>query len=89
MQCLCAGLIVATGFLSNSGLAAETGHDLSIHEIMDVSEALREMGFLRWKALKLEGGVWKVKAARHRNGRDYDLNVDPNTQMVIKHELND
>lgn len=86
---LTAGIVIAMGLLWISGPLAGATRGPSQQETIEVSEALREMGFQRWKDLRFEGGVWKVKGARHRNGKEYDLNVDPVTQMIVKREHND
>jgi Peptidase propeptide and YPEB domain len=63
---------------------ASAGRAPSAEERVQVETALRNLGFVRWKEIEFENGVWEVDDARAADGRDYDLKLRPGTFEVIE-----
>jgi hypothetical protein len=55
----------------------------------NIEQKLRSLGFQSWKEIELDDGKWEVDDARHSDGRQYDLKLDPATLNVIKQERDD
>jgi uncharacterized membrane protein YkoI len=52
-----------------------------------IEAALREQGYIAWDDIDVErGGRIEVDDARGPDGKEYDLELDPQTLRVIKRE---
>ena len=52
-----------------------------------IEAALREQGYASWDDIDVErDGRIEVDDARHADGKEYDLELDPQTLRVIKRE---
>ena len=52
-----------------------------------IEAALREQGYTSWDDIDVErDGRIEVDDARHADGKEYDLELDPQTLRVIKRE---
>jgi uncharacterized membrane protein YkoI len=52
-----------------------------------IEAALREQGYSAWDDIDVESdGRIEVDDARHADGKEYDLELDPQTLRVVKRE---
>lgn len=51
-----------------------------------IEASLRAEGFQRWKEIELDDGQWEVDDAVDREGRDWDLKLDPRTMQIVERE---
>lgn len=51
-----------------------------------IERVLRENGFVRWDDIELDDGVWEVDDAVTRNGREYDLKLEPRNLRIIRRD---
>jgi Peptidase propeptide and YPEB domain len=49
-----------------------------------IEQALRSLGFQSWEEIELDDGLWEVDDAKHTDGKEYDLKLDPATLRVVK-----
>ena len=53
-----------------------------------VEQTLRGAGFVSWEEIELDddGPRWEVDDARARDGRRYDIKIDPKTMRIVRQE---
>lgn len=81
-------IIVAAAALSVSGAALAADRAPTAAENAKLSEVLRAAGFVSWEEIELDddGPYWEVDDARLRDGRRYDLKLDPKTFEIIERD---
>jgi hypothetical protein len=82
--------LYATLFVSTLGLAATPAladRPPSQAERTAIEKVLRAQGYVSWEEIEFDDGRWEVDDARTRNGREYDLKLDPATLHVVKRVL--
>lgn len=54
-----------------------------------VERVLRANGFVSWEEIELDddGPRWEVDDARARDGRRYDIKIDPQTMRIMRRQL--
>ena len=54
-----------------------------------VERVLKANGFLSWEEIELDddGPRWEVDDARVRDGRRYDIKINPRTMRIVRREL--
>lgn len=53
-----------------------------------IEAALKAAGFVSWGDIELDDDrAWEVDDARHSDGKEYDLDLDPQSLAVVKQEL--
>ena len=52
-----------------------------------IEAALKAEGFASWGDIELDDNrVWEVDDARHSDGKEYDLDLDPQSLAIIKRD---
>ena len=53
-----------------------------------VEQTLRGAGFVSWEEIELDddGPRWEVDDARARDGRRYDIKIEPTTMRIVRQE---
>ena len=51
-----------------------------------IAEALRAAGYQSFEEVEFDDGVWEVDDAVGDDGREYDLELDPQTLEIIRRE---
>jgi hypothetical protein len=51
-----------------------------------ITEALRAAGYESFEEVEFDDGVWEVDDAVGSDGREYDLELDPDTLEIIRKE---
>ncbi len=54
-----------------------------------IEQVLRAEGFTRWDEIELDDGRWEVDDAVHRDGGEYDLELEPTTYKIVKRDRDD
>ena len=68
-------------------LAAAEARDPTPERRAQIEAALRDQGYTAWDDIDEEqNGRIEVDDARHADGKEYDLELDPQTLRVIKRE---
>ena len=59
-------------------------------ERSSIEQKLRSLGFQSWKEIEMDDSQWEIDDARHSDGNEYDLKLDPNNMLnVVKQEKDD
>lgn len=61
----------------------------SSQEQAAIERVLRASGFLQWEEIELDddGPRWEIDDARARDGRRYDVELDPRTMRIVRRTL--
>jgi uncharacterized membrane protein YkoI len=51
-----------------------------------IAEALKRAGYQSFEEVEFDDGVWEVDDAVGSDGREYDLELDPQTLEIIRRE---
>ena len=52
-----------------------------------IESVLKAEGFVSWGDIELDDNrVWEVDDARHSDGHEYDLDLDPQSLAIVKRE---
>lgn len=52
-----------------------------------IEAALKADGFTTWGDIELDDGrVWEIDDARHSDGKEYDVDIDPATYAILKRD---
>jgi hypothetical protein len=51
-----------------------------------IVEALKRAGYQSFEEVEFDGGVWEVDDAVGADGREFDLELDPQTLEIIRRE---
>jgi len=82
----CVGLAAGSALL-----AAPSAPDRppSVEERAALERVLRTNGYVSWEEIKLDddGPRWEVDDARAKDGRRFDIKIDPNTLRIIRASL--
>ena len=74
----CAAIIAAT-----IALPAHADEEAGPEDRARISEALQAAGYESFEEVELDDGVWEVDDAVGSDGREYDLELDPETLEII------
>ena len=55
-------------------------------ELTQIEQTLRAEGFSSWDDIELDDGLFEVDDAVHSDGREYDLEIDPQTYAIVKRD---
>lgn len=63
----------------------------SAQERAAVERVLKAAGFVSWEEIELDddGPRWEADDARARDGRRYDVKIDPHNMPIVKRSLED
>lgn len=66
-----------------SGAALADDRAPTLEERAEIEAVLKAEGFTSWGEIELDDGkVWEVDDAIHSDGREYDLELDPQTYAI-------
>lgn len=69
-----------------AGPAISDDRDPTPAERSTIEAALRAGGYVSWGDMEMDDGVWSVTDARKSDGKVYDLDLDPQSLMIIKRD---
>ncbi|MFT3730608.1 MAG: hypothetical protein QM780_04150 [Hyphomicrobium sp.] len=75
---------VATTLAFASAVPASAHHDEVKDDPAIVTERLHRMGFVEWRKLRWDHGIWKVDDARRENGHVYDLQLEAGSFDLVR-----
>ena len=75
---------VATVLALASAVPASAGHDEVMDDPAIVAERLHRMGFIEWRRLRWDHGIWKIDDARRENGHVYDLQLEAGSFDLVR-----
>lgn len=63
----------------------------SAKERASLERVLKTAGFINWEEIELDddGPLWEVDDARTRDGKRFDLKIDPRTLRIVKRSRDD
>jgi uncharacterized membrane protein YkoI len=67
-------------------LPAHADDEAGPEERARIAEALRASGYDSFEEVEFDDGVWEVDDAVGSDGREYDLELDPDTLEIIRKE---
>jgi uncharacterized membrane protein YkoI len=67
-----------------SGQVVKVDRKPSPEEQARIEQVLRGEGFTRWDDIELDDNVWDVDDARTADGREFDLELDPNSFQIVR-----
>lgn len=80
-------VLAAMGALATPALAqVEDDRPPTSAEREAIERVLRAEGFVTWDDIELDDGVWEVDDARTGDGREYDLELRPETYEIIRRD---
>ena len=81
-----AGLGAVAAVAAALSLSTGSSRDPAPDERSRLEAALRDQGYTKWDDIDFEDGRWEVDDAVHRDGKTYDLKLDPNSLRVVERE---
>lgn len=73
----------ATMLLAATALPALADDEAGPEDRARIAEALRAAGYDSFEEVEFDDGVWEVDDAVGSDGREYDLELDPETLEII------
>ena len=55
-------------------------------DLARITEALKRAGYQSFEGVEFDDGVWEVDDAVGSDGREYDLELDPQTLEILRRE---
>ena len=71
---------------AGSATPAYADRDATPEERARIMEVLRAAGYESAEEIELDDGVWEVDDAVHGDGREYDLELDPENLEIVGRE---
>lgn len=82
---IAAPALLAAGLTASPALAED--RDPTPEERTKIEAALKAEGFASWGDIELDDDrVWEVDDARHSDGKEYDLDLDPQSLAIVKRD---
>jgi hypothetical protein len=78
LACASAAIALATV------MPASAGHDEIRDDPAIVAERLHRMGFVEWRKLRWDHGIWKIDNARRENGHVYNLQLEAGSFDLVR-----
>jgi len=79
-------LVLATIVAAAIAFPAQADDEAGPEDRARIAEALRAAGYESFEEVELDDGVWEVDDAIGSDGREYDLELDPETLEIIRKE---
>lgn len=82
---IAAPVLLAAGLAVSPALADD--RKPTPEELARIEAVLKAEGFTSWGEIELDDNrVWEVDDARHADGKEYDLDLDPQSLAIIKRD---
>jgi uncharacterized membrane protein YkoI len=78
--------VLATIVAAAIAFPAQADDEAGPEDRARIAEALRAAGYESFEEVELDDGVWEVDDAIGSDGREYDLELDPETLEIIRKE---
>ena len=79
-------LVLATIVAAMLALPVHADEEAGPEDRARIAEALRAAGYESFEEVEFDDGVWEVDDAVGSDGREYDLELDPDTLEIIRVE---
>lgn len=79
-------LVLATIVAAMIALPVHADEEAGPEDRARIAEALRAAGYDSFEEVEFDDGVWEVDDAVGSDGREYDLELDPDTLEIIRIE---
>ena len=79
-------LVLATIVAAMIALPVHADEEAGPEDRARIAEALRAGGYDSFEEVEFDDGVWEVDDAVGSDGREYDLELDPDTLEIIRME---
>jgi Peptidase propeptide and YPEB domain len=79
-------LVLGTVVTAMIALPAHADDEAGPEDRARLAEALRAAGYDSFEEVELDDGVWEVDDAVGSDGREYDLELDPDTLEITRKE---
>ena len=77
-------LVLGTIVAALIAVPAQADEEAGPEDRARIAEALRAAGYESFEEVELDDGVWEVDDAIGSDGREYDLELDPETLEIIR-----
>jgi len=77
-------LVLGTIVAALIAVPAQADEEAGPEDRARIAEALRAAGYESFEEIELDDGVWEVDDAIGSDGREYDLELDPETLEIIR-----
>jgi hypothetical protein len=84
--CRSFGTLLATIIAATVALPVHADDEAGPEDRARIAEALRAPGYDSFEEVEFDDGVWEVDDAVGSDGREYDLELDPDTLEIIRKE---
>lgn len=79
------GTILVLLFATMPALAQDRAPNAE--ELNRIEAVLKADGFTTWADIELDDGrVWEVDDAKHTDGKEYDVDLDPTSYAIVKRD---
>jgi uncharacterized membrane protein YkoI len=78
------GLVLGAVVAAIVAFPAQADEEEAPEDRARIAEALRAAGYESFEDVELDDGVWEVDDAVGSDGREYDLDLDPETLEIIR-----
>jgi uncharacterized membrane protein YkoI len=78
------GLVLGAVVAAIVAFPAQADEEAAPEDRARIAEGLRAAGYESFEDVELDDGVWEVDDAVGSDGREYDLDLDPETLEIIR-----
>jgi hypothetical protein len=79
-------LALASILVGTATVRAPADDEPGPDDLARIAEALKRAGYQSFEGVEFDNGVWQVDDAVGGDGREYDLELDPQTLEIIRRE---
>jgi hypothetical protein len=79
-------LALASILVGTAAVRAPADDEPGPDDLARITEALKRAGFHSFEGVEFDDGVWEVDDAVGGDGREYDLELDPQTLEIVRRE---
>jgi hypothetical protein len=79
-------LTLASILVVTAAVRASADDEPGPEDLARITEALKRAGFHSFEGVEFDDGVWEVDDAVGSDGREYDLELDPQTLEIVRRE---
>jgi hypothetical protein len=79
-------LALASILVGTAAVPASADDEPGPEDLARITEALKRAGFHSFEGVEFDDGVWEVDDAVGSDGREYDLELDPQTLEIVRRE---
>jgi hypothetical protein len=79
-------LALASILVVSTAVPAPADDEPGPDDLARITEALKRAGFHSFEGVEFDDGVWEVDDAVGSDGREYDLELDPQTLKIVRRE---